>query len=62
MCFEQPYLEGGSLPIAGGLELDGIKGPFQPKPFYDSVITAAQDVRVAQVQVGLHQSSWQAAC
>ena len=43
-------------PIAGGLELDGIKGPFQPKPFYDSVITAAQDVRVAQVL------AWQAAC
>ena len=27
-----------SLPIAGELELDELKGPFQPKPFYDSVI------------------------
>ena len=26
-----------SLPIAGGLELDDLKGPFQPKPFYDSM-------------------------
>ena len=27
-----------SLPIAEGLELDDLKGPFQPKPFYDSVM------------------------
>ena len=27
-----------SLPIAEGLELDDLKGPFQPKPFYDSLI------------------------
>ena len=27
-----------SLPIAGGLELDDLKGTFQPKPFYDSEI------------------------
>ena len=26
------------LPIEGGLELDGLKGPFQPKSFYDSII------------------------
>jgi len=26
-----------SLPIAGGLELDDLKDPFQPKPFYDLV-------------------------
>ena len=25
----------GSLPVAGG-ELDGLKGPFQPKPLRDS--------------------------
>jgi len=25
-----------SLPIAGVLELDDLKGPFQPKPFCDS--------------------------
>jgi len=27
-----------SLPMAGGLELDDLQGPFQPKPFYDSAI------------------------
>jgi len=27
-----------SLPMAGGLELGGLKGPFQPKPFHDSVV------------------------
>jgi len=25
-----------SLPLAGGLELDDLEGPFQPKPLYDS--------------------------
>ena len=28
-----------SLPIAEGLELDDLKGPFQPKPFYVSIYT-----------------------
>jgi len=27
-----------SLPMAGGLEPDDLQGPFQPKPFYDSMI------------------------
>jgi len=36
--FEQPGLEGGVPTCSGGLELDDLKGPFQPKPFYDSVI------------------------
>jgi len=27
-----------TLHIAGGLKLDGHCGPFQPRPFYDSVI------------------------
>ena len=27
----------GVLPVAQGLELRGLKGPFQPKPFYDSM-------------------------
>ena len=27
-----------SLPIARGLEIDDLGGPFQPKPFYDSTI------------------------
>jgi len=36
--FEQPGLEGGLPPIAGGLsKLNHLKGPFQPKPFYDSM-------------------------
>jgi len=25
------------LPMAGGLELGDLQGPFQPKPFYDSM-------------------------
>ena len=29
---------GMSLSIAGGLELDDLKGPFQPKSFCDSMI------------------------
>ena len=36
--FEQPGLVGGAPAYSRGLELDGLKGPFQPKPFYDSVI------------------------
>ena len=28
------------LPVAVGLELDDPWGPFQPKPFYDSMIPA----------------------
>lgn len=26
------------LPAAGGLELGDLGGPFQPKPFYDSIV------------------------
>ena len=36
--FEQPGPEGGVLAYSRGLELDHLKGPFQPKPFYDSII------------------------
>ena len=35
--FEQPGVLGGVPAYSGGLELDDLKGPFQPKPFYDSV-------------------------
>ena len=35
--FEQPGPGEVSLSIAGGLELGDLKGPFQPKPFCDSV-------------------------
>jgi len=31
-----------SLLIAGGLEPGDLQGPFQPKPFYDSVILVAK--------------------
>jgi len=27
-----------TLPSAGGLELNYLKGPFQPEPFYDSMV------------------------
>ena len=36
--FEKPGLEGGAPACSRGLELGDLKGPFQPKPFYDSVI------------------------
>lgn len=34
---EQPGLVEVSLPMAVGLEINGVKGPFQPKPFHDSM-------------------------
>jgi len=33
----QPGLVVATLHVAGGLKLDGHCGPFQPRPFYDSV-------------------------
>jgi len=36
--FEKPGLAGAAPPYSRGLEPDGLKGPFQPKPFYDSMI------------------------
>ena len=47
-----------SLPTAGGLELDNIKGPFQSKQFYDSVlfITITICFTVVLVEVTLHTS------
>ena len=36
--FEQPGLEGGVPAYSRGLELDDLKGHFQPKPFCDSMI------------------------
>ena len=35
---EQPGLEGGVPTCSRGLKLHDLKGPFQPKPFYDSII------------------------
>jgi len=37
-AFEQPGLEGGVPAYSRGLELDDLEDPFQPKPFYDSMI------------------------
>ena len=36
--FEQPGLVEGVFACGGGLELDDLQGPSQPKPFYDSMI------------------------
>ena len=36
--FEQPGLVEGVPAHGRGLELDDLYGPFQPKPFYDSMI------------------------
>jgi len=35
---EQPGLEGGVPAYSRRLELDGLKGLFQPKPFGDSMV------------------------
>ena len=39
-----------SLPIAGGLELGGHKGPIQPKPFCDFVICLSTGAQEAVIQ------------
>jgi len=47
-----------SLPIAGGLEIDDLKGPFQLKPFYDSKIISYLPVTdVAQECCSPHKYS-----
>jgi len=33
-----------TLHIAGGLKLDDHRGPFQPRPFYDSMIVVCRDL------------------
>ena len=43
-----------SLPIAGILELDDLKGPFQPKSFYDSMITPSLILRLSVVLCAAH--------
>ena len=45
-----------SLPVAGGLEIDDIKGPFQPKPFYDFMIPI---LRRAAVSKKRSEIQWQ---
>ena len=44
----QPGLVVATLHIAGGLKLNDHYGPFQPRPFYDSMITLAESFRDAQ--------------
>ena len=40
---EQPAQVGGVPAYSKGLEPDDLKGPFQPKPFYDSVILSQHE-------------------
>ena len=44
---EQPCLEGGIPAYSRGLELDDLKGPFQHKPFYDSMISLVPTTSVS---------------
>ena len=39
--FEQPGLVGGVPAYSRGLELDDLKGPYQHKLFYDTIISGA---------------------
>ena len=39
--FDQPGLLGGVSAYSRGLEISDLEGPFQPKPFYDSVFQLA---------------------
>jgi len=48
MGCEQPGLEGGVPAYSGGLERGDLKGPFQPKPFYDSMILTIQPTMLDQ--------------
>jgi len=49
---EQPGLEGGVLAYSRRLKLKDIKGAFQPKPFYDSMIlsTSYRDIHFQGVR------------
>jgi len=40
-----------TLHIAGGLKFDDHYGPFQPRPFYDSMISWVTDERVLLVEI-----------
>ena len=46
--FEQPGLEGGVPVYSGGLELVDLKGPFQPKLFYDFVLSDDELLELAE--------------
>lgn len=43
-----------TLPVAGGLELEDFQCPFQPKPFYHSMICLMSTCSV----ILLHFNSW----
>ena len=52
---------GAALPTAGGLELNDLWGPFQPKTFYDSVISIlAAKVFLTEISLPYLISSLQA--
>jgi len=51
--FEQPRLEGGVFAYSRGLELDDLKGPFQHKPVYDSMICLQLPWAVVSINVSI---------
>lgn len=54
---EQPGLVKGSLPMAGGLEVGDLQGPFQTKPVYDSVIRG-HTLHLISSWIGTNLESW----
>ncbi|XP_015723815.1 peptidyl-prolyl cis-trans isomerase FKBP7 [Coturnix japonica] len=52
MAFKQPGLRGGIPAYSNGLELDHLKGPLQPKPFYKPITESntTQQVRTQQIK------------
>ena len=51
--FEQAGLEGDIPAYSRGLELHDLKGPFQPRPFYDSVFCRMQSNLQRHVAISL---------
>ena len=58
--FEQPSLVGDVPAYSRGLELDDLKGPFQPKTFHDSMIPYKRYVEVkhADRNKSFYQGLW----
>jgi len=55
-CFDQlrPQFQSSGrcpCPWQGGLEMDDLDSPFQPKPFYDSVIQLRTEINSVAVRV-----------
>ena len=53
---DAPSLE-ATLHIAGGLELNDHCGPFQPRPFYDSILSKPLPVTLSSLQSQLPEDS-----